>query len=877
VNRLVDQLLASPRYGERWARAWLDVARYSDTEGYQVAGRDIRYPYAYTFRDWVIKALNDDMPYDKFLSYQLAADKIERDPHSPHLAALGFLTVGDTFIGSKDLQVDDRIDVVTRGMLGLSVGCARCHDHKYDPIPAKDYYSLYSIFASSEVPQDFPVIGKASDPALAAEFEKKSTVVQTKMADYRKKVQSEIRTREAIVSYLSFIREVTRGNWQNEEFRGKAGQAKLNDKVATHWQKFLTAKADHSVFQAWTKLSALSEAEFPEKSKPILAELTSPTSKLNDAIKQELIKRAPIKGINAVAQLHADVFLTAQNGSQPANEAWKQVKELLALDSSPLSITVEKIEAFFTRADFQKMVDLRNEAKKIEIESAGAPPRAMVMLDRPKPEDVSVFIRGNPGRRGERAPRGNLTVLGGQTFTNGSGRLELAQSIAGKQNPLTARVWVNRIWHLHFGSPIAPQPSDFGVQTPRPLQADVLDYLAYRFMESSWSIKALHRMILTSGTFAQASSLTPEKALKDADNALLSRFTRQRLDYETMKDAINAVSGTLDVGRAGGRSTALNAADVDQRRSVYHFVDRYEQPTEPAMFDFANPDAHSPQRYITTVPQQSLFLMNSPFMKRQADRTLAALGTTDPQKAIVPLYRRVLLRDPKPSELELATTFVKEAETLRSAPATFSWRYGTAPLTQTADKKWTLGPLTPFKHFLEKGKRWSPSEKMPVDPWGHLFVAPNGGHPGRDACSAVLQWVSPPQPTKLRFSGNLKRQSEKGNGVRVVIHSRNAGILKDVIVPPKGDVPITHDFTAPAGDTLSFVVDSHQGSTDSDGYSWTPRIEEVQPDGKVKLLTRADEDWCDTNAWPLNREKPQTALGQLAQVLLMSNEFMFLD
>ena len=196
---LVDQLLCSPHYGERWGRFWLDVARYSDTEGYQVAGKDIRYPYAYTFRDWVVSSLNEDLPYDQFLTYQLAADKVlaENVPgmsHSEkHLAALGFLTVGDTFIGTRDLQTDDRIDVTARGMLGLSVGCARCHDHKYDPIPSKDYYSLYSIFNSSQMPEDLPVIGKPLSETAFANFKDEVAKVEAKMADYRKVVFDDMR------------------------------------------------------------------------------------------------------------------------------------------------------------------------------------------------------------------------------------------------------------------------------------------------------------------------------------------------------------------------------------------------------------------------------------------------------------------------------------------------------------------------------------------------------------------------------------------------------------------------------------------------------------------------------------------------------------
>jgi hypothetical protein len=242
------------------------------------------------------------------------------------------------------------------------------------------------------------------------------------------------------------------------------------------------------------------------------------------------------------------------------------------------------------------MTRFENDIKKLELNEPGAPQRAMVMVDKPKPQDVRVFIRGNPARQGDPAPRGFLTMFGGKQFTQGSGRLELAQCIASKDNPLTARVIVNRVWMLHFGKPLVSQPSDFGVQTPKPEQAELLDWLAATFMEEGWSLKKLQRHILNSRTYQQSCTSTPKKDLADAENNLLSHFNRQRLDYEQMRDSMLMVSNVLNVANAGGRSTPLTANEVDTRRSVYLFVNRYEQATVPAMFDFANPDQHSPQR-----------------------------------------------------------------------------------------------------------------------------------------------------------------------------------------------------------------------------------------------------------------------------------------
>ncbi|MBL9116218.1 MAG: PSD1 domain-containing protein [Verrucomicrobiaceae bacterium] len=866
TQRLVDELLKSPRFGERWSRYWLDVARYSDTEGYQVAGKDIRYPFAYTYRDWVIQALNDDMPYDQFITRQLAADRLEGSPDSPHLAALGFLTVGDTFIGSRDLQIDDRIDVVTRGILGLSVGCARCHDHKYDPIPSKDYYSLYSVFNSSQMPDEFPVIGRSKDAAAAAAYDKAAGDIHARITGFKAQVHSEIRTSDAIVAYLKFVRDAQQQNWPENEFRGKAGQAKLRDRVATRWQRLLAQESPVSV--ALIRMAALKDAEFGAKAPEVRAALLSPGVKVNDAVRNELDKRGAPKSFNDIARIYGDVFAAALSGQVPNNPAWDEVKAYLKRPTSPMSLEVDNIDDLFTRKDAESLVKLRNELKKLDVTAPGAPPRAMVMYDKPKPDDVSVFIRGNPARRGAAAPRGNLTALGGQRFNDGSGRLELARAITGRDNPLTARVFVNRVWMQLFGAPLVNQPSDFGVQTPSPEQLELLDYLSARFMDEGWSVKKLIKTIVTSGTYSQSSATTPEKELKDAENALLSRFKRLRLDYESMRDAVNATAGTLDLSTVGGRPVDFKTEAANTRRTVYHFVDRYEQPTVPAMFDFANPDSHSPQRYTTTVPQQALFLMNSPFMASQAARI------TQKSQTVEALYQRILLRNPKPEERARAEQFIAQSEALLKEPSAVSWRYGWSPVIKEGNA-WKLQEFKPMSHYNDKRQMWTPGPEMPMKPWGHLLIRPNGGHPGANA-AAVMQWTSP-FSAKIAISGQLKRDSDQGNGVRVLILSSRQGMVKEIVTKPNDQVSVNATLNVERGEVISFVVDANDGNTNNDGYSWVPRIDQVDESGKRELITAADRDFCDAQGWPFNRAKPQQPLSQLAQVLLMSNEFMFVD
>lgn len=887
ATKLITRLLASQTYGQRWARHWLDVARYADTDGYQVAGRNINYPYAYTYRDWVVKSLNEDLPYDQFLMHQLAADRLHpNEPTHPSLAALGFLNVGDKFISDRLLQIDDRIDVVTRGMLGLTVGCARCHNHKYDPIPSQDYYALYSVFNSTEQPEqrDLPVIGKPADAAAFKDYEAKVAEIAKKELDFKKEVYDEIRKPENLASYLAFAQEVV-GIQDRKELLGRSGQLKLRDNVAEQWGKFLKQQAltakPHPVMLAWKEFAGIRGAEFAAKAPAILASLTKPESGLNAVARNELSKRPAPKNFEDITKMYADIFLTCLDGKEPDNADWREVRGLLSAPPSPMSVPVEQANLFFTRKDLDKVTKFGNERVKLESEHPGAPPRAMVTLDKAKPSDVRVFMRGNPARQGDPAPRAWLTMFGGEKFTDGSGRLELAKKIASKDNPLTARVIANRVWFLHFGKPLVSQTSDFGVQTPKPVQSDLLDYLAAYLMDNGWSLKKLHQLILSSRTWQQSSEVSPDKNLKDADNELLSRFNRQRLDFEAMRDALLQASADLDLGISGGR--ALPHADpmADARRSVFLLVNRYDQPTVPAMFDFANPDGHSPMRYVTTVPQQALFLMNSPFMVKRASKAAEKTpvqGSSIDSQAIASLYHRVLRRDPRPEEVELAQRFVQDSEQLRRRSTAFVWHYGYAKVEKDAAGKHQLGAFKAFTHFgstAQTKNRWYPTDTFPDKEFGHIFLAGNGGHPGRDFAS-VLQWTSPFEKERLRLSGVLKRTSPKGNGIRGMIVSSRQGVLVNHLLKPVDSLDLTAEIEVTQGETLSFVVDS-EASTDSDGYSWTPKIERMNADGTRATITKADTDFCGPDGWPINRSKPQSPLSQLAQVLMMSNEFQFMD
>jgi hypothetical protein len=288
----------------------------------------------------------------------------------------------------------------------------------------------------------------------------------------------------------------------------------------------------------------------------------------------------------------------------------------------------------------------------------------MVMNDRPQPVEPRVFIRGNPGRPGEAVPRRFLKVLSDPErapFVDGSGRLDLARAVANPDNPLTARVMVNRVWMHHFGEGLVRTPGDFGLRGEPPSHPELLDYLAARFVEGGWSVKALHRLILTSNAYRQASDARPESAERDPQNALLSRQARRRLDFEAMRDSLLAAAGRLD-GRMGGRPVMLTAEPSPTRRTLYGFIDRQNLDGLFRTFDFASPDASAPRRSETTVPQQALFLMNSPFAAEQARHLasrLDAIPADRPEARVRHLYRLLFGRDAEPREVEAGRAFVE--------------------------------------------------------------------------------------------------------------------------------------------------------------------------------------------------------------------------
>jgi hypothetical protein len=842
-EKVLDRLLASPRYGERWGRHWLDIARYSDTKGY-VFQEERRYPFSYTYRDWVIRALNEDLPYDQFLVQQIAADRLKLGEDKRPLAAMGFLTLGRRFLNRLPDIIDDRLDVLFRGTMGLTVACARCHDHKFDPIPTKDYYSLYGVFASSIEPKELPLIGMGQKTPQNVEFDAEVAKLQGEVAKFREKRHAELvaalRTPKSAADHLVAAHEAK--SLKGEELKSFAQKRDLVAHVIERWKAYLDKSKD-----------------------PLLAEWREkPTRETADRLAAELVK--------------AESFLGPEG---------------------PASVPLAELDKLYTRADRDKQRQLENKVDALKATHPGAPQRAMAMEDGPVHEP-HVFVRGNPNNLGEKVPRQFLAILSPdkrEPFKDGSGRLELARRIASKDNPLTARVIVNRVWAWHFGAGIVRTPSDFGYRSDAPTHPELLDWLATRFVENGWSLKKLHKQILSTAAWQQKSDDVAAYKDRDPDNRLLWKFGRQRLDFEAMRDSFLAASGQLDL-TAGGRAVALSenptgkqkqqaetiintVGDPTQetfakRRSVYLFIDRQNLPGTFRNFDFASPDTHSPQRYTTTVPQQALFLMNSPFVIEQVGALLKRPeidGEREMEGRIRKLYGLLYGRAPAADELDLGRKFVGQ-ELRREGPvagAPSVWQYGVGRYDEAAKR---VVDFKPLPHFT--GMAWQGGPKLPDAKLGWVLLTAEGGHPANGAVgAAVRRWVAP-HDGAIAISGVLGHHQKEGDGVRARIVSSQEGELASWTAHNTDAETKMSRIEVKKGGTIDFVVDC-RGDENSDSFAWAPTIRLVEAPGNAAggvQEWRAAAEFRGPEARP---RKTLTAWERYAQVLLLANEFMFVD
>ncbi|RFC44832.1 MAG: Protein of unknown function DUF1553/DUF1549/Planctomycete cytochrome C [Verrucomicrobia bacterium] len=649
--RVVDRLLDSPHYGERWGRYWLDVARYADDQGNSFLTPS---PTAFRYRDWVVKAFNDDLPYDDFIRLQIAGDLLPGPvtDYPARLAGLGFQGVGPQFrkgaageAKAKADELEDRVDTLSRGILGLTVSCARCHDHKFDPIPTRDYYSLAAAYHGAQWPARMlaaPAIVDAHGKwaqGLAAEKDKVKKWTQARATALgREPLQN------AAAYALTATRVVVlRHHKLPLDEAALARQEGLHPYFLNRWATALEGTETPPVLVGLRAAVARAKAQ---------------GSVVPDQTLREQVESLQKLTLAALAALTTSEAAPAADGKKPAPLAAGHDQVLKALWKDP------KAPFFIAETDLAGLLDA-SAKKELAALQAGVdalasrePPSGPLMPSvQGGGQAMRVFVRGNPENLGEPAPPGFLQALrppGGPTaegrpFT----RLELAEALADPRNPLTARVFVNRVWHYHFGRGIVATLSNFGKLGSPPSHPELLDTLTVRFIEAGWSIKWLHREIMLSATYQLSSDPDAANLASDPGNVLLWRMSPRRLDIEAWRDSLLSIAGVLDP-RVGGPSidqttpalkevagfnffTRMNGMEADspggRRRTLYAIISRYAPNPTLTLFDFPEPNVTSDQRNFTTVPQQQLFVLNSPFMMEMSRAFAKRLETSATEDA----------------------------------------------------------------------------------------------------------------------------------------------------------------------------------------------------------------------------------------------------
>lgn len=884
----VDELLASPHFGERWGRFWLDLARYADTQDFR-AQTDLRYPFAWTYRDYVINAFNADTPYDRFLKEQLAADQLGLKENDPALAALGFLTVGPRFRGRVDEIMNDRIDVVTRGLMGMTVACARCHDHKYDPIPTADFYALYGVFASTDDANELPEIAlenHATDPAVRADYEaKKAAAIEALRAfiqELKDKAVADVLAKPELYFDALVQMQVKETADVRKLITGKKMLETALTPLKSQWEDLRRQERwlQSPVFGPLARILTASADRRPVILQSLIETGRVPTSRAAvDPLLLAALRESRPQNEEALVRLYGKVL--AQAVADPSDRG----KAFVAAFTGPkgwLDFNLKEVEGAYRllgtgRRDLN---DLQTAISEVEATHPGAPPRAMTVTDRAKPVTQAIFVRGDPARRGDTVERRFLEVLDPkkQPFPEDrSGRKELADHIASADNPLTARVWANHVWRHLLGKPLVKTPGDFGLQAEPPTHPALLDWLAAALTQRGWSTKQLIRDIVLSQTYRQSSADRPEASLKDPDNTLMWRAVRRRMDFEAMRDAMLATSGQLDPA-LGGRAVSLSAEPFSGRRTIYGYVDRTNLDPLFTTFDFPSPDIASPERAETLVPQQALFALNDGFIISQArslaEQAKATAGSSagDASGAVDWLYRRVFLRPPTEAESALATAFLRDTATDRAAIERGSWIYGYGSPDPAVPRSEALKRLS---FFDQTTKRYQVGRVYPHPEQGHVSLSSSGGHPGRRPdIASIRRWIAPYEG-EVTLDGELALARAGGDGIRGRVISSRTGLLAEWIVQPDQPAKTTLEkISVKRGEVLDFTVDCYQnGSTDS--YRWAPALQ---------LLVRAEEAptdvqtvWdaqADFKAPPPPKLQP---LEQMAHALLMTNEFLFVD
>ena len=737
-DAMIDRLLDSKHYGERWGRHWLDVAGYADSEG--DGNTDTIRPYIYKYRDYVIKSLNADKPLNQFVIEQLAGDELVRPPYqnmSPEtistLVATGFLRMAadPTASGqgdpetSRNLVMTDTIKIVSSSLLGLSVGCAQCHDHRYDPIPQTDYYRLRAVF----------------EPAL--------------------NVKNWVIPRDRVLSLYT------------NENRAKAAEVEAE---AGKLQTAYNEKQEKMVAAAFDK--ALEK--FPEDQREILrAAFKTPDDKKTDEQKK-LVATNPGLNVNPGVLYQFN------------NEAAEELKKDMAVIQAKRA--EKPVEDFIS----------------VLTEPAGALPVTNVFHRGDHRQPTTVVT---PGDLTIAAPAGERVEIPEKdaAVTSSGRRLAWAQQLMNGKHPLVGRVLANRIWLHHFGRGIVDTPGEFGILGSRPTHPELLDWLADELVRQGWSLKRMHKLIMSSSVYRQSSRRIDERATAlDTDGALYSRFSVRRLEAEIVRDRMLATCGRIDTTQFGPSvevvedfAGQVHVKDDSPRRSVYIQSRRSKPVSLLTAFDAPVMSINCDRRTASTVALQSLMLMNGDFTLKQAEH----------------LAKRLRTETSADLDRELTAAFETRFPS-RSA----AWQYGIGSVdipAQEGTSQLASVRYQPLAHWT--GNQWQAGAAFPDPVGGYALINSTGGHPGDDTQRAVIRRWTAPRTGFVAITGSLGHPSEAGDGVRSRVVSNRHGLVGSWTAKTTNVETNIAKIEVQKGDILDFVTDCLEHVT-SDSFAWTVNL-----------------------------------------------------
>jgi cytochrome c553 len=691
--KVVDRLLASPHYGEAWARWWLDVARYgeNDCRSLDPMGRGYNpYPYAYLYRDWVAQALNDDLPYDQFVISQLAADLLGEKGRAGRLPALGFLGLGPWLYDNASVEVGraderhDRVDVVSRGLLGLTIACARCHDHKYDAVSAQDYYALASIFKNTTY-NEYPQVPQS----VVDEYKKAEKRVEDKeklLAEFLKNERRQLSESLAMQTSNYLMAAWSVQGEQKKDKAAVASKEKLDYELCDRWLAFLDKPPKHyGYLKKWQEMiAARGKKEEAQKLADEFQEVVLDVmfEHIDVEEENEIIRAKALPGTKKKkpARLPSD-FVTNDDfcpGCGLELRTLKGERNSLWIDLFDRDLDYQaefaqdtdspKKPGVFAFDDFgierqlgaerrRHIEELRADIKKLRKEIEPKYPYVHGVADVATPSPIRLHLRGSPFRLGTEVLPHFPALLcpdAPTAFTNGSGRLELARAIVA--HPIASRTIVNRVWKWHFGTGLVETPGDLGITGETPSNPGLLEHLAWLFVNGGMSLKKFHREILLSATYQLSDGYSEHNAVVDSGNRLYWRANPRRLSAEQIRDAALSAAGTLDL-KIGGPSEKLTP--LSTRRTLYAQISRFKLDEYLALFDFPSPVSTAERRFTTQVPLQRLFLMNSDFMQQRAEAlALRVANETNITARIQKLYSILFARPATDAEVAAGEAYL---------------------------------------------------------------------------------------------------------------------------------------------------------------------------------------------------------------------------